>query len=72
LCKEARSIYTKEGHFGDALKKENGVEDIVVASTSRGLPRLSPISHLEHEAGHRHETVKREKSKHHRQHINEY
>jgi hypothetical protein len=50
----------KEGHFGVASKKENGVKNVIVTSNGQCLARLSPTSHPLSEASHRHEIAEKE------------
>jgi hypothetical protein len=49
----------RRGPFGDASKKKNSVEDIVVTRDGQGLTQLSAISQLEPDVGHYQETVER-------------
>jgi hypothetical protein len=42
----------KKGPFGDASKKKNGIEDVVVTRNGQGLARLSPMSQLKPDADH--------------------
>jgi hypothetical protein len=62
----------ERGTFGDASKKEHGVDGVVVTRSGQGLARLAPMSHLEPEAGHRHEIAERKRSQHRRQHCTMY
>jgi hypothetical protein len=49
----------KRGPFGDASKKKNSVEDVIVTRNGQGLTRLSPMSQLEPDASHHQETIER-------------
>jgi hypothetical protein len=44
----------KKGHFGVASKKKNDIEDVIVTNNVQCLARLSPKSHPDSEASHRH------------------